>query len=102
MVDVTTDGGRAVMIGIGVAGVALFLVARVIGLMIQRKGEQGHPQPPAQASPPIRGEFAVENLPSNQVISRKMAREKATVGCESEDVVESAGEGKGGLTVTIG
>lgn len=58
MMDVTTDGGRAVMIGIGVAGVALFLIARVIGLVIQRKGERGHPQPPAQASPPIRGEFA--------------------------------------------
>ncbi|MCP9447046.1 MAG: hypothetical protein NNA22_05690 [Nitrospira sp.] len=58
MVDVTTDEGRAVMIGIGVAGVALFLAARVVGLVIQRKGEQGHPQPPTQAPPPVRGEFA--------------------------------------------
>ncbi|MCP9461391.1 MAG: hypothetical protein NNA19_01625 [Nitrospira sp.] len=58
MIDVTTDEGGAVMIGIGAAGVALFLIARVIGLVIQRKGEQGHPQPPVQALPSIRGEFA--------------------------------------------
>jgi len=58
MMDVTTDEGRMIMIGIGVAGVALFLIARVIGLVLQRKGERGHPQPPVQAPPPIRGEFA--------------------------------------------
>lgn len=51
MIDVTTDEGRAVMIGIGVAGVALFLVARVIGLVIQRKGEQGRGSSPASHSP---------------------------------------------------
>ncbi|MCP9465770.1 MAG: hypothetical protein NNA25_13380 [Nitrospira sp.] len=51
MVDVTTDEGRMIMIGIGVAGVALFLVARVIGLMIQRKGERGHGSSPASHSP---------------------------------------------------
>ncbi|MCP9438906.1 MAG: hypothetical protein NNA20_03060 [Nitrospira sp.] len=49
MIDVTTDEGRTVMIGIGVAGVALYLIARVIGFMILRRGERGHHQPTAQS-----------------------------------------------------
>lgn len=49
MMDVMTDWGQTAMIGIGVAGVALYLIARVIGFMMLRRGERGHHQPTAQS-----------------------------------------------------
>lgn len=51
MIDVTTDWGRTAMLGIGVAGAALYLIARVIGFMMLRKGERGHRQPMAPSHP---------------------------------------------------